>query len=66
MCVCVYSFKSGVRVNKCPAAAVTSWKHRGALTLRAALQNLFYIQQIQDMTRRGPCFLFFGAKFGLL
>lgn len=35
VCVCVS--KSGVRADKCPAAAAaTSWKHRGALTLRAA------------------------------
>lgn len=57
MYVCVYSFKRGVSVDKHPAAAVTSWKHRGALSVRAVLQNVPHMQQVQNITCRDPHFL---------
>lgn len=49
-----HCFKCGVRADKCPVVAATSWKHRGAQTPRAALQNVFDVRQLQEITCIGP------------
>lgn len=62
VCLCAYSFKSGVRVDKRPAAAATSWKHRGDLTQRAALQSLLHMQQVEDITCK-TLYLVYSFRF---